>query len=238
MEPPNGGLDLRILDLPCCLVDRRNHLNGREGKAACRVWTSGSEQMTGQAGQAAGRRGTREVVLGASLRQSRTAQSSLPRRPVCPVSEDEVPRRVSSLEGLRAQAHERLATTPVRALARQVGMTVGGLQRFLDGGTLQTKSRRKLFHFLMDSELEADERAAAWIRSIKPPLEELSDERQVAAMIGVLRLLREQFAALSQNPPLWLTRVAALVTGYEEQYGCRAGDDSSDGSGQRFRRGE
>jgi len=135
-------------------------------------------------------------------------------------------RPLTSLERLRETVALRVQATSLRAVARQVGMSPSGLEKFLSGGTPYTRSRQKLQDW--------------WEREGARPRGEVSPEGievAVGALVrdlpaeyraeGVQRLIdalrqvyREQDAAF----PPWLDAMA-----YDPRDPEPAGDDGGAG---------
>ena len=84
----------------------------------------------------------------------------------------------------------------------------------LVGDPIRSASRRKLFAWLMDSDLEADERAARCVRTMKDVVSDLPEPAQLGAVLEMLEVLGRRCSAALGTVPLWLTRVVEKVGSY------------------------
>ena len=122
--------------------------------------------------------------------------------------------RTTSLDRLRARARARVERTSLRAVARAVGMSPKALEGFLAGDPIRSASRRKLFAWLMDTDLEADERAARCVRTMKEVVSDLPEPAQLGAVLEMLEALRRRCSTEIGSVPLWLARVLEKVESY------------------------
>ena len=139
-----------------------------------------------------------------------------------------------SLDRLRARARERVERTSLRAVARAVGMSPKALEHFLAGGPIRSASRRKLFAWLMESDLEADERGAERARILQTLVSDLPAERQLHAVVRLLEVIRQEFDPQAGAPvPLWLSRISEKVGAYADdlQQASLANDADGDEAG-------
>lgn len=90
-------------------------------------------------------------------------------------------RPLTSLERLRETVALRVQATSLRAVARQVGMSPSGLEKFLSGGTPYSRSRQKLQDW--------------WEREGSRPRSEVSSEGIEVAMGALVRDLPAEFRA-------------------------------------------
>jgi hypothetical protein len=90
-------------------------------------------------------------------------------------------RPLTSLERLRETVALRVQATSLRAVARQVGMSPSGLEKFLSGGTPYTRSRQKLQDW--------------WEREGSRPRNEVSPEGVEVAVGALVRDLPAEFRA-------------------------------------------
>jgi hypothetical protein len=120
-------------------------------------------------------------------------------------------RPLSNLERLREQVATRVQATSLRSVARQVGMSPTGLEKFLSGGTPYTRSRQKLQDWAereggrprTDLTLEGVEIAiGALVRDLPSP-------RRVEAIRRLVRTLRGVYDAQGARHPEWLHELAA-----------------------------
>jgi lambda repressor-like predicted transcriptional regulator len=127
----------------------------------------------------------------------------------------------TSIDRLREAVTIRVQATSLRSVARQVGMSPSGLDKFLAGGMPYQKSRRKLFDWLhrernnLGADLTVDGIAAALGSLVR----DLPPERRERALDALLDTLRGLYDAHSEHAPAWLgelTRKAADGTAYDE----------------------
>ncbi|HSU14031.1 hypothetical protein [Longimicrobium sp.] len=120
-------------------------------------------------------------------------------------------RPLGNLERLREQVTTRVQATSLRAVARQVGMSPTGLEKFLAGGTPYTRSRQKLQDWAeretgrpsSDLTLEGVEIAiGALVRDIPA-------EHRVEAIARLVRTLRAVYQGQGTSPPDWLDQLSA-----------------------------
>lgn len=107
-------------------------------------------------------------------------------------------RPLTSLERLRETVALRVQATSLRAVARQVGMSPSGLEKFLSGGTPYSRSRQKLQEW--------------WDREGSRPRSELSSEGIEVAVGALVRDLPPEFRAEAVQ-----RLVRALRDVYDEQ---------------------
>lgn len=118
-----------------------------------------------------------------------------------------------SIDRLRNAIVLRVQATSLRAVARQVGMSPSGLDKFLSGGTPYTKSRRKLFDWLhrerhnLHSDLTADGMAAALGALVR----DLAPDRREEALHTLLGTLRDVYGAQPDTAPPWLAQLASMA---------------------------
>ena len=142
----------------------------------------------------------------------------------------------TSLDRLRERARERVERTSLRAVARAVGMSPKALEGFLAGDPIRSASRRKLFAWLMDTDLEADERGAQRVRLLQTLVADLPEGRQLPALVRLLEAIRHEFDPEAGAPvPLWLSRITEKVGAYAddlEQASNRADADPNEYEGE------
>ncbi|HEX6911358.1 MAG TPA: hypothetical protein VF142_13220 [Longimicrobium sp.] len=133
----------------------------------------------------------------------------------------------TSIDRLREAVTIRVQATSLRSVARQVGMSPSGLDKFLTGGMPYQKSRRKLFDWLhrernnLGADLTADGIAAALGSLVR----DLPPERRERALEALLETLRGLYEANLEHAPPWLgeiTRKAAEGTAFPEDEVPRA----------------
>jgi hypothetical protein len=123
-------------------------------------------------------------------------------------------RPTPSLDRLRADAATRVELKSLGSVARDVGMSRKGLQRFIDGGPIRGSSRGKLFRYLVRTGVEADEHASVCASMLLALVIELPPEEQVAAVCSLVGQLRTEHEARAGKIPLWLSRLSEVVAPY------------------------
>ncbi|HEX8691694.1 MAG TPA: hypothetical protein VF746_04690 [Longimicrobium sp.] len=112
----------------------------------------------------------------------------------------------TSLERLRESVALRVQATSLRAVARQVGMSAAGLEKFIAGGIPYSRSRQKLQDWWAregqrprsDMTTEGVEIAiGALVRDLPP-------DRRGPAMMGLVRSLRGSYELQGGLCPPWL----------------------------------
>jgi hypothetical protein len=133
----------------------------------------------------------------------------------------------TSIERLREAVTIRVQATSLRSVARQVGMSPSGLDKFLNGGMPYQKSRRKLFDWLhrernnLGADLTVDGIAAALASLVR----DLPPDRRERALHALLDTLRGLYESNMESAPRWLgelTRKAAEGTAFPEDEVPRA----------------
>ncbi|HEX2208290.1 MAG TPA: hypothetical protein VHG93_11460 [Longimicrobium sp.] len=115
----------------------------------------------------------------------------------------------TSITRLREAVTIRVQATSLRSVARQVGMSPSGLDKFLNGGMPYQKSRRKLFDWLnrernnLGADLTVDGIAAA-LGSLVRDLPPDRRERAIHALLDTLHVLYREHA---ETAPNWLSEI-------------------------------
>jgi hypothetical protein len=109
-------------------------------------------------------------------------------------------RAVTALERMRESVAMRVQATSLRSVARQVGMSPSGLEKFLAGGTPYTRSRQKLQDW--------------WTREGHQPRSDLSAEGIEVVMAALVRDLPPE-----KRGPTMKRLVRAVRGLYETQGG-------------------
>ena len=118
-----------------------------------------------------------------------------------------------SIARLRETVLARVRVTSLRAVAREVGMSPSGLEKFLSGGNPYSGTRRKLFNWWLRAQGEpvmprlSSEAAACALRSL---LQDVAPERRERLLHDLVRSLRDLHHAHGELCPPWL---AELVEG-------------------------
>ncbi|HEX5726595.1 MAG TPA: hypothetical protein VFX98_14060 [Longimicrobiaceae bacterium] len=104
----------------------------------------------------------------------------------------------TSLDRLRESVAIRVRATSLRAMARQVGMSPTGLEKFIQGGTPYAAGRRKLFEWW--GRERGKEGPAAALAAL---VGDLPAERREPALRALVEALRALYEAQGGCPP-WL----------------------------------
>ncbi len=95
-----------------------------------------------------------------------------------------------SIERLRETVLARVRSTSLRAVAREVGMSPSGLDKFLSGGNPYSGTRRKLYNW--------------WLRAL---LHDVAPERREVILAELVRTLRDLHHAHGELCPPWLAEL-------------------------------
>jgi hypothetical protein len=141
----------------------------------------------------------------------------------------------TSIDRLREAVTIRVQATSLRSVARQVGMSPSGLDKFLNGGMPYQKSRRKLFDWLhrernnLGADLTVDGVAAALGSLVR----DLPPDRRERALTSLLETLRTLYETNTDTAPRWLgelTRRASEGTAFPEDEVPRAKPAADEGT--------
>ncbi|HEX8361014.1 MAG TPA: hypothetical protein VF613_12945 [Longimicrobium sp.] len=112
----------------------------------------------------------------------------------------------ASIDRLRENVAIRVHATSLRAVARQVGMSPSGLEKFIAGGTPYSNTRRKLVEWWYREgtqshlDLSADGVAVALGTLVR----DLPPDRRERTLRELMGTLRELYAAQGTECPPWL----------------------------------
>jgi transcriptional regulator with XRE-family HTH domain len=115
----------------------------------------------------------------------------------------------TSVSRLREAVTIRVQATSLRSVARQVGMSPSGLDKFLNGAMPYQKSRRRLFDWLhrerhnLGADLTVDGIAAALGSLVR----DLPPDRRELALNTLLGTLQELYATHTETAPAWLAEI-------------------------------
>jgi hypothetical protein len=118
-------------------------------------------------------------------------------------------RPLTSITRLREAVTIRVQATSLRSVARQVGMSPSGLDKFLSGAMPYQKSRRRLFDWLhrerdnLGADLTVDGVAAALGSLVR----DLPPDRRGRALDTLLATLRVLYDEHSETSPPWLAEI-------------------------------
>lgn len=127
----------------------------------------------------------------------------------------------TSIDRLREAVTIRVQATSLRSVARQVGMSPSGLDKFLAGGMPYQKSRRKLFDWLHRerANLGAGHTVDGIAAALGSLVRDLPPERRERALDALLDTLRGLYDSHAEHAPVWLaelTQKTADGTAYPE----------------------
>ena len=111
---------------------------------------------------------------------------------------------------LRRALLAHVDSTSLRHVARQVGMSPTGLQKFMDGGEPYAATRRKLERWFVlhgPARGEAGLRGDSALTILRVLVQDLSPARHRATMERLLGALEEAYAAARVDPPAWLAEL-------------------------------
>ncbi|HEX6372803.1 MAG TPA: hypothetical protein VF006_28030 [Longimicrobium sp.] len=115
----------------------------------------------------------------------------------------------TSITRLREAVTIRVQATSLRSVARQVGMSPSGLDKFLNGAMPYQKSRRRLFDWLhrernnLGADLTVDGIAAALGALVR----DLPPDRRERALHTLLDTLQDLYATHAESAPAWLSEI-------------------------------
>ncbi|HVH11745.1 MAG TPA: hypothetical protein VM759_01775 [Longimicrobium sp.] len=127
----------------------------------------------------------------------------------------------NTIDRLREAVTIRVQATSLRSVARQVGMSPSGLDKFLMGGMPYQKSRRKLFDWLTRERgnLGAEHTVDGVAAALSSLVRDLPPDRREKALNALLDTLRGLYDTHVDQAPPWLgelTRKAAEGTAFPE----------------------
>lgn len=126
------------------------------------------------------------------------------------------PRATPGLDRIRSEARSRVELTSLAYVARRVGMEPSSLKRFLEGGPVRSRSRSKLFHWLVDTALEADDEAANAVQMLRALLLNLPPEEQPPGFADLTGALTDIYSRRAPRMPLWITRLGSAVAAIDD----------------------
>lgn len=120
-------------------------------------------------------------------------------------------RAVTSLERLRESVAMRVQATSLRSVARQVGMSPSGLEKFLSGGTPYTRSRQKLQEWwTREGHQPRSDMSAEGMEVVMAALvRDLPPESRGPTMQRLVRSLRGLYETQSAVCPPWLEELSS-----------------------------
>jgi hypothetical protein len=115
-----------------------------------------------------------------------------------------------SIARLRETVQTRVRASSLRAVAREVGMSPSGLEKFLSGGNPYSGTRRKLYNWWLRSQGEptvprlSSEAADGALRLL---LQDVAPERRDEILAELVRTLRDLHHAHGELCPPWLAEL-------------------------------
>lgn len=121
-------------------------------------------------------------------------------------------RPLSNLERLRETVATRVQATSLRSVARQVGMSPTGLEKFLAGGTPYSRSRQKLQDWAeRESTRPTSDVSVEGVEvAIGALVRDLPAEHRLEAIRRLVHSLRRVYDAQRAPRPEWLDRLSGL----------------------------
>ncbi len=116
----------------------------------------------------------------------------------------------TSIERLRETVTSRVRSTSLRSVAREVGMSPSGLEKFLSGGNPYSGTRRKLYNWWLRAQGEpavprlSSDAVAFALRGL---LHDVAPERRDAMLAELVRTLRDLHRAHGELCPPWLAEL-------------------------------
>jgi len=110
------------------------------------------------------------------------------------------------IDRLRQVVNARLATTSLRALAREVGMSPSGLQKFVDGSAPYLPTREKLERWYVReaAERRVDRGVETVLAALRVLVGELPAARQGRALSDLFGVLDSAYDGRAVARPGWL----------------------------------
>lgn len=110
---------------------------------------------------------------------------------------------------LRRVLARRVENETLRAVARQIGMSPTGLQKFLAGGTPYSATRRRLERWFVRE--SAQYHAVTTPESARAALavltHDLSSRERAALVKRILAVVEDYYIALGETPPSWIRTI-------------------------------
>ena len=116
----------------------------------------------------------------------------------------------TTFDRLRENVAVRVQATSLRAVARQVGMSPTGLEKFLAGATPYSRSRQKLQEWWAreGSRPQSDISAEGITVALGALVRDLPPERREGALKGLVRTLRGLYEVQEAVCPPWLAELS------------------------------
>lgn len=126
-----------------------------------------------------------------------------------------MPMRSGSIptDRLREAINARLATTSLRGLARDVGMSPSGLQKFLDGAAPYFPTQQKLERWFVreTAACRVDRSLESWLAALMLLVGDLPPARRGPAALELLDRLEAAYRSSPSPPPPWLGELRRAV---------------------------
>lgn len=118
-----------------------------------------------------------------------------------------------SLERLREAVAGRVDARSLRQVAREVGMSASGLQKFLTGSRPYSATRRKLERWYVreSAEYGGDLGAGSAHAALRVLVQDLPPRRRAVVIASILERIEAAFAEARAERPAWIEEVRRLV---------------------------
>lgn len=116
----------------------------------------------------------------------------------------------ASVASLRQAVRDEVASTSLRNVSRQAGMSATGLQKFLEGGKPFTATRRRLERWYVlhgPGRLETGLTAPSAMAVLRDLVHDLTPARHRTVMELAVRHMERAYAAARLPEPAWLEEV-------------------------------
>lgn len=135
-------------------------------------------------------------------------------------------RPLSHLARLRENVALRVSATSLREVARQVGMSPAGLERFLAGGTPQARSRQKLeqWYDREGGRPAPDVTAAGLEVAVGAMLRDLPCELRAQGTLRIVGAVCAVYCSAGVPAPAWLRELSRRFSCGEADGACCATD--------------
>jgi hypothetical protein len=120
----------------------------------------------------------------------------------------------TSVASLRQAVRDEVASTSLRNVSRQAGMSATGLQKFLEGGKPFTATRRRLERWYVlhgPGRLETGLTAPSAMAVLRDLVHDLPSPRHRWAMAAAVRHIEAAYASARLPEPTWLDEVRGEV---------------------------
>lgn len=119
------------------------------------------------------------------------------------------------LDRLREAVEDSVAASSLRGVAREVGMSPSGLQKFRDGATPYSSTRRKLEHWFMReaARREPADDAVPVLAALQLLTSGLPESERVRVAAQLIDEVESAYRARRLSAPPWIGAVRARLEG-------------------------